>query len=78
MIFTSENLYKSDELVEAINNLTINDALYELNKATTSNSQGNLTSNTDIVIHTSNGSDIVTHTSNIILGKKLLRCGTIR
>ena len=37
-IFTREKLDKSDELVEAINNLTINDAKYELNKATTSDS----------------------------------------
>ena len=66
-IFTNENLDKLDNLVNAINNLTINDARYELNKATASDAQGNLT----------NSSDAVTHTSNRILDETLLSCRTI-
>ena len=49
MIFTSENTDKSDKLVKAINYLTINDSVYELNIGTTSDAQGNLTSNPDTV-----------------------------
>ena len=41
-IFTSEKLDKSYKIVGAINNLTINDARYELNKSTASDAQGNL------------------------------------
>ena len=77
MIFTSYKLDKSDKLVDAINNLTINDARYELNKATASDAQGNLTSDPDPVSHTSNGPDIVMRTTNRILGAKILRCRTI-
>ena len=51
--------------------MTINDAVYELNKATVSESQVNLTSNPGTVIHTS------THTSNGILDRNLLTCRTI-
>ena len=47
-----DKLYK---LVNAINNLTINDTGYELNKVTTSGTQGDLTSNPDTVTHTING-----------------------
>ena len=75
-IFTSEKLDKSDEIVDAINKLTINDAIYELNKATASDAQGDLTSNLDTVIHTSNRPDTFTHTSNRILDEKLLSYGT--
>ena len=54
-IFTSEKLDKSDELVDAVKNLIINDAeYYESNTATTSEAQGNLTINTETVNHTSN------------------------
>ena len=54
-IFTSKKLDKSDELVDAVKNLTINDVkYYESNTATESDSQGNLTSNTEIVTHISN------------------------
>ena len=61
-----ENLDKLDNLVNTINNLTINDAGYELNIATASDAQGHITSNTDTV----------THTSNRILDQKLLSCRT--
>ena len=55
-IFTSEKLYKSDELVDAIKILKINDAkCYESKTATASNSQGDLTRNTKTVPHTRNG-----------------------
>ena len=55
VIFTSEKLDKLDELVDAVNNLTINDAkYYESNTATASDEQGNLTSNPETVTHTSN------------------------
>ena len=54
-IFTSEKLDKLDELVDAVNNLTINDAkYYESNTATASDEQGDLTSNPETVTHTSN------------------------
>ena len=44
--FTSEKLDKSDELVDTVNNLTINDAeYYEPNTETASDAQGNLTRN---------------------------------
>ena len=66
-VFTSDKLEKLDNLVDAINNLTMNDAGYELNKATASDAQGNLT----------NSSDAVTHTSNRILDETLLSCRTI-
>ena len=54
VIFTSKKLEKLEELVEAINNLKIDDARYELNTATASETQGDLTSNQDTVTHTSN------------------------
>ena len=45
-IFTSEKIYKSDKLVDAIRKLTINDAkYYESNIATASDAQGNLIKN---------------------------------
>ena len=77
-IFTRENLDKLDELVNEINNLTINDAGYELNKATASDSQVGITSNPDTVAHTSSGTDTVTYTSNEVQDDTLLSCGTIR
>ena len=43
------------ELVNAVKNMTINDVGYDLNKATTSDAQVNLASDTDTVTHTSNG-----------------------
>ena len=50
VVFTSRKLDKSDELVESVNKLTINDAkYYESNIATTSDIQGNLTRNPETV-----------------------------
>ena len=66
-IFTSKKLEKLEYLVNAIYSLKINDAGYELSTATASGEQGDLTSNPDTVIHTSNG----------ILYQKLLSCRTI-
>ena len=66
-VFTSEKLDKSDNLVNEINNLTINESGYELNKATVSGTQGYLTSD----------SDTVTHTSNRIFDQKMFSCRTI-
>ena len=55
-IFTSENIYKYDELVNSVKNLTINDTKYYKSKtATTSDTQGNIKSNPETVTHTSNG-----------------------
>ena len=46
VIFTSEKLDKSYELVDAVNNFTINDIkYYESNTATASDAQGDLTCN---------------------------------
>ena len=43
-IFTSEKIYKSDEVIDALKILTINDAkYYESNSATASDAQGNPT-----------------------------------
>ena len=55
LIFTCEKLDNTDELVNTINGLIINDAVYVLNKAIASDAQGNLTSDPDTVTHTSNG-----------------------
>ena len=56
-IFTSGKLDKSDDLVDAVNIVTINNAkYYESNTETTSDAQGNLTRNLETVIHTSNRS----------------------
>ena len=55
-IFTSERLDKSDDLVDAVKNLTIYDAeYYESNTATSSDAQVDLTRNPETVNHTSNG-----------------------
>ena len=53
-IFTSEKLEISDNLVNAINNLTINDSGSELNTATASAVQGDLMSVPDTITHTRN------------------------
>ena len=45
VLFTSEKRENLDGLVDAVKNLTINDAGYELNTATVSGAQGDLTSN---------------------------------
>ena len=45
-IFTIEKIDKSDELVDAVNKLTINDSVYyESNTATASDTQGDLIRN---------------------------------
>ena len=67
-VLTSDKLKKLDEIVNAINNLTINDALYELSTTTASDTQGDLTRDPDTSNHTSNG----------VLDRKLLSCWTIR
>ena len=55
-IFTSEKLDKSDDLVEAVKKLKINDSgCYESNTATASDAQGYLTRNPETTTHTSNG-----------------------
>ena len=77
VIFTSEKLDKPDKLFDVINNLTINDARYELNKVTESGSQGDPTINPYTVTHTSNRLYTVTHTSNRILDQQLLSGRTI-
>ena len=77
-IFTSDKLDKSDELVNAINKLTINDSGYELNKENVSDAQGNPTSRPDTVTHNKNGPDTVTYISNGILDQNLLNGWTIR
>ena len=54
-IFTSEKLDKSDNLLDAVNDFTINDAKYfESNTATASGAQGDLARNPETVTHTSN------------------------
>ena len=56
MIFRSEKLDKSDDLLDAVKNLTINDTkYYESNTATANDAQGNLTCNPETVTHTNNG-----------------------
>ena len=63
-VFTCEKLDNTDELVNTINGLIINDAVYVLNKAIASDAQVGITSNPDTVAHTSSGTDTVTYTSN--------------
>ena len=54
-IFTSEKIDKSDELVDAVKNLTINNAkYYESNTVTVSDTQGDLACNPETINHTSN------------------------
>ena len=62
-IFTSEKLDKLEELVDAVKNLTINDAkYYESSTATASDTQGDLTSNPETVTHTS---DVIFETNPV-------------
>ena len=64
-IYISEKVDKLDELVEAVNILTINDAkYYESNTATASDAQGGIVRNPETVAHNSNRNETVTHTSN--------------
>ena len=54
-----------DEMVDAVNNLAINDAkYYESNTKTTSNTQIDFTHNTETITHTINENETVTHTNN--------------
>ena len=77
-IFTGEKLDKSDELVDSVKNLTINNAkYYESNTATASDAQGDLTLDPETVTHTSNGNEPVTRTSNRHFEQKLLSNRTI-
>ena len=56
IFFTSENLDKSGELVDAVKILKINSyKYYESNTATASDAQGDLASNAITVTHTSSG-----------------------
>ena len=65
VIFTGEKLDKLDDLVDAVNNLTINDAkYYESNTATESDTRGNIKCNPETVTHPRNGNETVTHNSN--------------
>ena len=66
-IFTSKKIERLDKLVKTINNPTIKNSGYELNTATMSDAQGDLTSDLDTGTCTSNG----------ILDRKLLSCLTI-
>ena len=53
------------KLVDAVNNLIINDArYYESNTATASDSQDYLTRNPETVTHTRSGNETANHTSN--------------
>ena len=55
VIFKSDKLDKSEDLVDAVKNLTTNDAkYYESNRATSSDAQGDLTRNPETFTHTSN------------------------
>ena len=64
-IFTSEKLYKSDELADALKYLTINNTRYYVsNSVTASDVQGDLTRDPKTVTHTINGKEKVTDTSN--------------
>ena len=78
IIFKSEKLDISDELVDAVKYLTINDAGHcESNIVTESDVPGNLTRNTETVTHTINGNETVTHTINGNCIQKLLSNRTI-
>ena len=64
-IFISEKLDKLNELVDAVNNLTINNTKYfESNTATASDAQSDLTHNPETATCTSNCNETVHHTSN--------------
>ena len=77
-IFTSEKLDKSDELSDALKDLTISGAkYYESDTVTASGTQGDPTRNLDTVTHTSISNETVTHTSNGKFEHKLLSNWTI-
>ena len=67
-----------DKLVDTVKNLTINDAEYhESNTVTMSDTQGDITRDSETVTHTSNGIYIVTHTSKGNFEQKILSNQTI-
>ena len=56
VIFTSEKLDKSDDIVDAVKKLKTNDTeYYESNTGTASGAQDDLTSNHETFTHTRNG-----------------------
>ena len=64
-IMISKKLHKLDNLVDAVKNLTINDAKYYGSKtATVIDAQVDLTRNQEIVTRNSNGNEKVSHTIN--------------
>ena len=70
-IFTSDKIDKSNDLVDTVNNLIINDAEYfKSNKDTASDTQGDLPIDPETLNTTSNGNETVTHTSNGNVGQK--------
>ena len=78
MIFTSEKIDKSDELVDAVKNFTIKDAkYYESNTATASDAHGDLTRNPETVTNTNNGNETVTRTSSRDFEQKIFSNQTI-
>ena len=72
-IFTSEKLGKSDELVDAVKNLIINNPkYYDSNTATAIDTQGDITRNSETVTHSSNRNELFTHTISGNFEQKLL------
>ena len=53
-IFASEKLENSDDLVDEVANMTINDVRHQLNAVTVSYTQFKFASNTDTITHTRN------------------------
>ena len=77
-ILTSEMIDKSDELVEKLKDLTINDAEYYISdSANVNDAKGGPTSNPKAITHNSDGKKRkVTYTSNRILQQKILSSQT--
>ena len=72
-IFRNEKLDKSDELTDALKDLTINDAkYYKSDTATAGNAKGDPTRDLKTVTHIRNGNEKVTDTSNGNFEQKLL------
>ena len=77
-IFRSEKLDKSDELTDALKDLTINDAkYYKSDTATAGNAKGDPTRDLKTVTHIRNGNEKVTDTSNGNFEQKLLSNRTL-
>ena len=71
-IIKSEKVDKSDDMVDAVKNVTINnDEYYESQTATASDAQGDLIQNPETVTHTRNENKAVTHNSNGDFEKKI-------